>query len=171
MPDIFEHPGRPRRPHPGVFLVANHRLAAAQTQHRENPHELFTKNAQARFARVAVMERERIEVTGSGEMAAPIGLGRPGIEQDDIRVADDAPVGDGDVHAAAIRAEHAGRLHPAFDLRLVDAELLIDALRPRRTGPERCALAPYVRDAVAHYRSTSPGCSCGKPWCSSTQHL
>ena len=60
--------------------------------------------------------------------------------------ADDATPADADVQTTAVRAEDAGRLHPA--LRLV-GEVLIDARRPLAATCERRPLAPDLSSSLS----------------------
>jgi hypothetical protein len=67
--------------------------------------------------------------------------------------ADDAPVPDGDLEAAAVRAENASRGVPALDFLRGHVELTVDARGPVRLRPVGRPLAPNVRNAIFHGQS------------------
>ena len=71
---------------------------------------------------------------------------------------DDPAAGYRDVDRAAVRAEHAGRLHPALDFGFRDDQVLIDALGPGLPGRERRALSPDLLE---------PPFRIHRRWCSS----
>src|SRR5205823_6104025 len=70
--------------------------------------------------------------------------------------AHDPAVCHGDVEPATIRAQHAGRLHPPFNLGLPDLQLRIHPHGPFAAAPERAALAPDVHTPSWRAHRTEP---------------
>jgi hypothetical protein len=62
----------------------------------------------------------------------------------------DPPAGDRDVHPAAVRAQHTGRLHPPLNLLLTHGQEPVHPLRPAATGGKRRALTPDLGNAIHH---------------------
>src|SRR4029453_8560108 len=56
----------------------------------------------------------------------------------------------GDLDTAPVRAQDAGRTHPAIDIGLLEAvfQMRVDALRPLRAAGDRSPLAPDVSDPI-----------------------